>query len=82
MGSNIDKLSEVKVTCILAEHNLPFSTTDNLEPLFQNIFPDLKIAKVYGCGKTKPSWILNCAIAAELQETPVNQKKPNKNHLL
>ena len=69
MGSDLDKLvsaAEVKVTGLLAEHNLPFLTEYHLGPLFRNIFPDSKIAKAYACGKTKASYILNRAIAPEL----------------
>ena len=73
---NLDKhvsAAEVKGTCFLAEHNLPFATADHLGPLFRNIFPDSKIPKACACGKNKASCILNRA--PELQKMLVNQMK-------
>ena len=67
--------TKVKVTGFLAEHNLPFATTDHLVLLFRSIFSDLKIAIACACGKTKALCILNRAIVPELQETLVKQIK-------
>ena len=77
MGSELDLLiSPPKlVTGFLAEHNLPFATTDHLVLLFRSIFSDLKIAIACACGKTKALCILNRAIVPELQETLVKQIK-------
>ena len=39
------KRAEVKVAVTLAHHNIPLAAMDHLSPLFQDIFPDSKIAK-------------------------------------
>lgn len=44
--------AEVKLTTVLAHHNIPIALTDHLSPLFKNIFPDSEIAKAYSCAHT------------------------------
>lgn len=55
--------AEVKVSALLAHHNVPIALTDHLSPLFKDIFPDSEIAKAYSCARTKTTCILNGALA-------------------
>ena len=50
--------AEVKVSTVLAHHNVPIALADHLSPLFKNIFPDSEIAKAYSCARTKTTCIL------------------------
>ena len=52
----------MKVSILLAQHNVPLSLADHLSPLIRDIF-DGSTAKGYACAKTKTSCILNRAVA-------------------
>ena len=54
--------AEVKVSTVLAHHNIPIAVSDHLTPLFKDIFPDSEIAKAYSCARTKTTCILNGAL--------------------
>lgn len=52
----------MKMTVLLAHHNLPIATMDHLSPLLGDIFPDSKIAKGFASARTKTSCIINGAL--------------------
>lgn len=52
--------AEMLFTAFLVEHNLPLSAADHAGHLFRAMFPDSKIAKQYGSGRTKTTAILKC----------------------
>ena len=52
----------MKVSILLAQHNVPLSLADHLSPLIRDIF-DGSTAEGYACAKTKTSCILNRAVA-------------------
>ena len=56
--------AEVKVTTVLAHHNIPIAVADHISPLFRDIFPDSEIAKASSCARTKTTCILNGAMAS------------------
>ena len=43
---------EVMVKNIVLQHNLPLATADHLDPLFKEMFLDIKIAKSCASGRT------------------------------
>ena len=47
----------------LIKHNVPLSVTDQLSPLFKNIFIDSAIAKGYGSARTKTICIINGSLS-------------------
>ena len=55
--------SEVKVVKMLVQHNIPLSLSDELTPLFYDIFSDSEIAKKLSSRRTKTACIINGAIA-------------------
>lgn len=67
--------AEVKVTTLLAHHNIPIAFSDHLSPLFKEIFPDSEIAKAYSCARTKTTCILNGALATSLRKSLIDQMK-------
>lgn len=67
--------AEVKVSTLLAHHNIPIAFADHLSPLFRNIFPDSEIAKGYSCARTKTTCIVNGALAKSLQQSLIEQMK-------
>lgn len=67
--------AEVKVSTVLAHHDIPVAVTDHLSPLFKDIFPDSEIAKLYSCARTKTTCILNGALAVDLQKSLVDHMK-------
>lgn len=48
---------------MLAQHNIPLAVSDELTPLFRDIFPDSEIAKQYASRQTKTACLINGAIA-------------------
>ena len=48
---------------MLAQHNIPIALSDELTPLFHDIFPDSEIAKRYASRQTKTACLINRAIA-------------------
>ncbi|GAA6077908.1 zinc finger MYM-type protein 6-like [Tachysurus ichikawai] len=50
--------AETFYTTHLAEHNIPLAVADHAGPLFRKMFPDSEIAKQYGCGRTKTTFML------------------------
>ena len=56
------------MTNFIVQHDLPFSTSDHLIKLFPKMFSDSKIAKQYGCARTKTTCILNGAMMPELKK--------------
>ena len=69
--------AEVKISTVLAHHNIPIALADHLSPMFKDIFPDSQIAKMYSCARTKTACILNGALAKELQATLIDIMKNN-----
>lgn len=69
--------AEVKISTVLAHHNIPIAVADHLSPMFKNIFPDSQIAKMYSCARTKTACILNGALAKELQASLIDSMKRN-----
>ena len=67
--------AEVKVSTLLAHHNIPIAFADHLSPLFKSIFPDSEIAKSYSCARTKTTCILNGALAKNLQQSLIDHMK-------
>eukprot|EP00794_Sanderia_malayensis_P010441 gene10441-11534_t len=55
--------TEIQVTNFLIQHNLAIATADHLGPLFEQVFPDSKIASKYSSRRTKTTAILNEALA-------------------
>lgn len=58
--------AEVKMSVLLAQHNVPMSLADHLSPLIRDVF-DGEVAKGYACARTKTTCILNGAIAPEFK---------------
>ncbi|XP_072173823.1 uncharacterized protein [Diadema setosum] len=50
--------AETQFTEFIIEHNLPLAVADHASRLFRKMFPDSDIAKKYGCGRTKTSYIV------------------------
>ena len=67
--------AEVKVSTVLAYHNIPIAISDHMKPLFKDIFPDSQIAKAYSCAHTKTTCILNGALAKHFQSSLVEYMK-------
>ena len=51
--------SEVKHTNFFIQHNIPFAVADHLSLMYQELFPDSKIAKNFKCSRTKTACIMN-----------------------
>ena len=54
--------SEVKHTNFFIQHNIPFAVADHLSLMYQELFPDSKIAKNFKCSRTKTTCIMNQAM--------------------
>ena len=54
--------SEVKHTNFFIQHNIPFAVADHLSLMYQELFPDSKIAKNFKCSLTKTTCIMNQAM--------------------
>ena len=67
--------AEVKISTLLAHHNIPIVVADHLSPMFKNIFPDSQITKMYLCARTKTACILNGALDKELQASLIQTMK-------
>ena len=63
--------AEVKLSTVLAHHNIPIAVSDHLSPLFKDIFPDSEIAKAHSCTRTKTTCILNGALAPRFRSSLV-----------
>ena len=63
----LTRKAEIKLTRILAEHNLLIAAVDDLSSLIKECFTDSKITRSYSCVRTKSSCILNGAIYPDLQ---------------
>ena len=63
--------AEVKLSTVLAHHNIPIAVSDHLSSLFKDIFPDSEIAKAYSCAQTKTTCILNGALAPRFRSSLV-----------
>ena len=68
--------AEVMVTNFV-QHNLPIATADHLAQLFENVFPDSKIAASYASAKTKTFAIINKAFEPYCHSYLVNYCKRN-----
>jgi len=58
--------AEVKMSILLAQHNIPLSLADHLSLMIRNVF-DGDVTKGYACAKTKTSCILNGAVSPLLK---------------
>ena len=54
--------AEVKHTSFFVQHNIPFAVADHLALLYQELFPDSKIAKNFKFSRTKTTCIFNQAM--------------------
>ena len=60
---------------MLAQHNIPIALSDELTPLFRDIFPDSDIAKRYASRQTKTACLINGAIAPFYRQKLVTTMK-------
>ena len=67
--------TETLFTDFLVKHNMSFALADHFSKIFPKMFPDSKIAKKYGAGKTKVTQIVKCALAPNCTEQVVQQCK-------
>lgn len=58
--------AEVKISLLLAQHNVPLALADHLSPLIRDVF-DGELVQGYGCAKTKTTCILNRAVAPQFR---------------
>ena len=57
--------AEVKVATMLIQHNVPIALADKMTPLFQDVFSDSEIAKIYASRHTKTAYLINGALAPQ-----------------
>lgn len=62
--------AETLFTEFIIEHNLPLAVADHASRIFRKMFPDSEIAKKYGCGRTKTSYIVE-TLAMDTQQNIV-----------
>ena len=67
--------AEVKVAILLVKNNVPIALSDELTPLFHDVFPDSEIAKKFSSRHTKTACIINGAIAPRYQQQLVGCMK-------
>lgn len=67
--------AEVKITNWLVQNNIPLAVTDDLSPMFKDIFPDSQIAKGYASARTKTTCILNGALAPHFRASLISAIK-------
>ena len=67
--------AEVKVASMLVQHNIPLSVSDELTPLFRDIFSDSEIAKQYSSRRTKTACVINGATAPFYQRNLIHVMK-------
>ena len=60
---------------MLVKGNVPIALSDELTPLFHDIFPDSEIAKKFSSRHTKTACIINGAIAPHYQQQLVESMK-------
>lgn len=68
--------AETLFTEFIIEHNLPLAVADHASRIFRKMFPDSEIAKKYGCGRTKTSYIVE-TLAMDTQQNIVEVLRPN-----
>ncbi|XP_060858585.1 uncharacterized protein LOC132935958 [Metopolophium dirhodum] len=76
--NNSVKTAEIKLSALLAEHNVAFSLINHLEPLLKEIFPDSKICKEMKLKRTKATNIITNVIAPvekEMLSLKLNKSK-------
>ena len=61
------KHAEVKMSVLLAQHNVPLALADYLSPLIHDVF-DGEVMQGCACAKTKTTCILNRAAAPQLRD--------------
>lgn len=66
--------AEVLFTDFIVEHNIPIAVTDHVGPLIRKMFPDSKIAKAYGCARTKTTAIIGASAAENTNEISTYMK--------
>lgn len=72
------KLAEIKLSALLAEHNVAFRVIDHFEGVMKNIFPDSKICQKLKLKRTKATNIIKNVIAPSEREVltaKLNQTK-------
>lgn len=67
-ASTLTIKAEIMWTWQAAYKSKSFAGEDQASKLFAAMFPDSKIAKSFQCGRTKLSYLLNCAIAPFAKE--------------
>ena len=60
----------------MVQHNIPFAVADHLALLYQELFPDSKIAKNFKCSLTKTTCIVNRLRGLRNQLTEYMKEKP------
>ena len=60
----------------MVQHNIPFAVADHLALLYQELFPDSKIAKNFKCSLTKTTCIVNRLRGLRNELTEYMKEKP------
>ena len=74
--------ADVKFSMFIAHHITLFNLLDNLDRIIRQEFRDSRAWKVYSCGRTKTSSIVNCIrvfeeLKSAIQTLPLKLKKKN-----
>ena len=64
-------VAEVYFATLIAEHNLPFTTSDHFSKLCKVMFPDSEIAKKFSSGRTKTTALVKHALAPAFNENVI-----------
>ncbi|XP_033115328.1 uncharacterized protein LOC117115578, partial [Anneissia japonica] len=65
----------MKVATMLVRNNIPLALSDELTPLFYDIFPDSEIAKRFSSRRTKTACMINGAIAPHYKASLIDIMK-------
>ena len=60
--------AEAMWSAMVAEHDIPFLTSDHFSKIVCKMFPDSAIAAGFKCGRTKTTYMLSDGISFDLQE--------------
>ena len=63
--------AEVLFSNFVAEHNIPFMTTDHFTNLTSSMFPDSKIAQAFSCARTKTTCIVKGVLHLHFAEAVI-----------
>ena len=65
------------MAALLVQHNIPLAVADELTPLFQDVFPDSKIAQNLASRHTKTACMINGAVAPFFEQSLVECMQTN-----